>query len=280
MKRALLLLAACTRPPAPAPVGNVATTADEYLVWTVDDNDHGTTLWLDAMGNLRGHADGVLIAAAGTVWRLDTRTTTFPLRTCDQIDHDSPAPPAGDNGSGTQLLLTPPGGDPLTLNDPWEDEGYANLDWSATLEASLGPYVFVETQAITYGCGAHGGEEMNASGFDLGTRAEIPLMPGGDRAAAGEALEADEVQLVETIPAFADGAVGVRHLFIKDDCYACGNGLWSSYTSGAWIDDATLPYPLSKLPSVPRAVAAHATTERAGISWGPPATWRALFSPP
>jgi hypothetical protein len=244
-------------------------------VWNADDKDHASTLEVDANGNVSAHDDGVVIAAAGTRWRLRTTSHKRTLPSCDQIDGHLGGQPNGGAEDGTLVELVPEaGGTPFALDArPAEADAQDELTWTASLLASYGPYVFVQTYESAYGCGAHGGEDYEAHAIDLSTRAELAAPKPDDDLAAQVAEQLQVVdaaaQLAEWIPAWTAGVAHLRELYEVDTCYACGNGLWSSYTSAAWIDGGDLPPPLDALPPVPHAVAALAQGAHAGISWGP-----------
>jgi hypothetical protein len=286
----LLPLAACGAAPRGEPVANeLAPAAVDYLVWT----DAGTT-WVDASGEVRGHAPGVVIAAGGSLWRLSSDEVSVPLRTCDEIEREPmPAPSgAGDVAHGVEISLRELGGDRrLAVGAPPADEGFAQLDWGSSLIGSVGPYLFAETAIETYGCGAHGNHEVIATSYDLAARAARPIVSDADAApsapeaatalseALGAELSAADVHHGETRPVWRVGTLGAAHLFWADACYACSTGDWSSYTAAVWVDALALPPAFAALPTVPRAVAALAATTPSGISWGTPTDrWRAAFA--
>jgi hypothetical protein len=293
----LFLLAACgAHAPSPATVDNhVSNATGDYLVWTVSSQGQAETRWLDASGQERGRALGVLIASGGHLYRLDENHTSTQLRTCDQLDNDDHGPPAGESSDGTILQLTPlDGGEPLHLDDAIPDDSYSSLSYGATLQASFGPYLFVETAMEEYACGAHGSNDVGAQIFDLQARSAIaPMVKDGDGALAPLTAQAykdlsedsgdlsdGSVHVGEMRPVWRDGATQMSYLLWIDACYACGNGNWSSYTSGDWYTSATLPPQLASLPTLPAPIErALESGAQAGVSWGQADEgWRRVFT--
>src|SRR4051812_13753 len=126
-------LAACGGARAPAPVENrLPATAVDYLVWTANDQG-ASTMWLSSDGEARGSAAGIVTAGGDRLGKPEPPAPRFPLRPCDEIDHDPPLPPsgAGEQASGRDLAAVPlDGGATLALGEPVADEGSEELEWT------------------------------------------------------------------------------------------------------------------------------------------------------
>jgi hypothetical protein len=190
----------------------------------------------------------------------------------------------------------------IALADGAADDEVADLHHGASVVGGLGRYVIVVESEYVFACGAHGNEDVQARTIDATTGAEVApwvSIAEVDAAAAraraalispgaltdGDAL--GEAQLGVTVPTWTDGRVGVSHLIYFDTCYACGNGVWSSYTSGGWAAGDKVPAAVAnEARDVPAPVARALSSisapsdapAQAGVSWGAvTSAWTAAF---
>jgi hypothetical protein len=278
------LAAACGGPTqAAAPADDLG-----YLVWTAAPSQ---TIWFDADGAERGRADGVWIRTDETLWRLEERTVSRVTTGCELGGGDRPPP-----GRATAALPTLLSADRQTRVVPWptELEGtdeYATWDERTVVVASLGDRLFFLDYTDAYACGAHGNQGVAAATYDLPARrltstaprpAEPRLAALADAALTEpvDRLDADGWQIGATVPSWTGDRLGARHLVFVSTCYACGNGEWSSYTWGQWIEDVRLPDDWPRPDPPPAVRAALIGDSPRGLSWGlADATWRATFTP-
>jgi len=286
--------------PAATPLSNQPMSASGFVAWM--DSGHGPqSRWLDADGVERGSAAGQYVVRAGRLARVTRTEIAVPLTGCS-ITGDSPIEPA--TGHGDRLTVVdvadPAAIAPLTLAEPGPDgDGLGELDHGARVRGGLGRFVMIEESTYVFGCGAHGNNAVAAHLIDLSAGATVPW-PLTDQDIARFAPEVIDglrengflddtpaVHFGESLPVWRNGAAALRHLLWLDTCYACGNGEWSSYTSGSWVVDAHLPPAFAaEAAAVPPAVAQVLTAmdggggAEVGVSWGTPdERWAATFSP-
>lgn len=307
------LLAACFRGgPAETEAPEAGAGDTGYLVWQTTANGEATTTWLDADGRERGRASGRWLAVDGAL--LVERRVVRDRATTGCRERDDGTLEAGQAhldevwleragaapGAAARVAVSPAAW-------PGDIEEVAEWTQAVTVRASLGPLVFGERATDVFACGAHGSVGMTA--FVLDTRAghlrEVAERPASEALASliAAAVVADHAEasggpsggpiepidedarwrLVETLPAWRAGVLGARALAVVDACYACGNGMWSSYTAGVWIDPGAPPAGWTALArGLPRPVAARLAAgdgRDQGVSWGPvDARWQAAFA--
>ncbi len=126
---------------------------------------------------------------------------------------------------------------------------------------SVGPYTFVKTTTYAFTCGAHGHAAMHFAVTDLdgGRAVDVVAELGGERLVAQlaplavEAFRArpeslgagpftpESVAVTAAAPRWRDGRLVIALQYTSDACYACGDGLWSSYTVSTWADAPVVP---------------------------------------
>ncbi len=250
-------------PAPPAPRVNA-------LVWTATPSGEPPlqdlllrTRWVrvDPSGvpEVLGEHDGLVYAADDGLRRVDATRTERPGRQCDR----SP---------GTNVersLLWRRGDAPAVVIDPLAldpelpaEEPYEWID-AVSLDAQVGPWLFVHAVAMDHGCGAHPNTEHAARVIDLrsGEPFEVlkepsvwapvqalreaalqPLTaarPNG--MPAGEAAEAGELEVARLVPRWTPEGLVVAAQFAAATCYACSDGSWSSYTVSETTDLAQVP---------------------------------------
>lgn len=277
-----------------APAGPEA--APEFLVWSAGEGGV-TTRWLDGDGHERGRTRGIVVAAGGTAWRVEQASHRRTTTGCAMGDEDATP------GSATLTDLVATTADARTRvvvvrPEASAGDGYQDYDHGVAVMAGLGPRLFGVESVSGYACGAHGGVDDQAFEFDLNQRVHRAITPrvapdvlgpkirAAFERAAIEGLEIDSpFKVAESVPVWSDGALTARHLVIIDTCYACGNGEWSSYTSGLWIDDVRIPdewrAAAGAIPAPVIAAIGNPGATPTGVSWGvADDAWRALFAPP
>lgn len=309
----LLALSALAGPPAAAK----AAVDGGYLVWTAAGEAAdaaaggvpGRTVWLDAAGREQASREGVWIAHDGRLYRLERRRAAVALPGCDREEGDPAAPDEGvpDAGKLAGLYLAPVGaGEPIALR-PLPDaaeEGASEHEEHVVLQAALGPYLFVEERSYTYSCGAHGFTTVSAFVYDLGAgarttalepaaaeRARLEKAARAKFAAERRAAEDGEgggmgpdkdgsLGLAATLPHWIRGRLRLDHLWWADACYACGDGVWTSYTTTTVVPGRAVPAALTPWAKLPAPVVARleaAGETPAGVSAAPEAL-RAAFA--
>ncbi len=252
------------------PAGSAASqgAASVYL-WAVDSEGAApTTYALANDGTVLSQMPGIHIYSAGTEWTSDVTVEEVPTAPCESRPDEAP-----EKGRGVRVRLVPADTRraPLELVAPVADGSANQVEQSARILASLGPYVFVEDSTYTYTCGAHGNTGMSFAvwNIDQGRRvdllSELPdceaLLAEGKRAidARGGAVDfsrpEDPPTLTELLPRLAPtGGIEASALVTVSSCYACTEGGWSSYTVSTEVP-TQLPWRLRALGAPPAAVA-------------------------
>ncbi len=151
--------------------------------------------------------------------------------------------------------------DNLKFDPDLSSEGY-----SIDLMASLGPYLFLYEVGYAYGCGAaHGNTGASFTLLDANTMQPVELLTKDELArvnselmdqafqqtqAATEHFDDSKPQWTLALPRVnKDGAPELLHQFTASSCYACSDGLWSSYSQSVrlpttWMPARLQPYAL------------------------------------
>jgi hypothetical protein len=310
---ALLLLvgAACTAPPAddraaiPAaasalrPAEGTAAAPDQaYLVWSTDSADAAETAWIDGEGRVVARRPGVYAAGGGTVWRWTEAKTPWKGVDCECLR-------AEEYAEGAQCVATAPvavaalvdeSGErtiPMLVLPTGEDLEIAPPEQEARPLSGVGPFLLVERRMETYACGAHGSVGVEWAAYDLRAGAPAALLDSAETHAAtareGAAALAElrremepeeaarrEVELTAVEARWSpDGALRVGYQFTTGACYACSDGLWSSYTRSAVVPAGSVPRPLAAFTPAPEAVRRHWRASPPGERAG----WSAVDAP-
>jgi hypothetical protein len=218
-------------------------------------------------GTVLSQSAGIHVWAAGTEWSSEATEETVPTTPC------TGGPDlAAQGGRGVRVRLVAVDGSqpPLELVAPSTDDQANEVDQSARLLASLGPYLFVEESTYAYTCGAHGNTGVSFAVWNVDERRKVDLLSDlPDRqallAAGKRAIDArpdavdfsrpqDPPTLTEILPRIgAHGHVEASALVSVPSCYACTDGGWSSYTVSTEVT-TQLPWRLKALGQPPRAV--------------------------
>jgi hypothetical protein len=136
--------------------------------------------------------------------------------------------------------------------------------------ASLGPYLFVEQSTYAYACGAHGFTMASFVVWDIEKARTIDLIsqiPNREalfaeaaRQLAEEATDGHgtfgdgKAEITEVLPVVeGSGKVAWQVQLTVPTCYACGDGLWSSYTHSVRVKTPA-PAPLASFRELPSQV--------------------------
>jgi hypothetical protein len=219
-------------------------------------------------GTLLTTRPGLRVWAAGTEWVSEATEEAVPTTACEEEGPER----AAQEGQGIRVRMVP--GDsshtPLEIVSP-APAGANEVDQSARLLGSVGPYVFVEGTTYEYTCGAHGNTDVWFAVWNLEEGRMVDLLSNvPDRehvlAQGRDAIDArsdaldfsrpdDPPALTELLPRVtADGRLEVSALVTVASCYACTEGGWSSYTVSTEVP-AQPPWRLTALGPAPRAVA-------------------------
>lgn len=263
------MLLACHAPGVQVPAGTPASqgAASVYL-WAVSgEGTAPTTFALANDGTVLSQMPGIHIYSAGTEWTSEVTVEDLPTTPCEEHPDDAP-----EKGRGVRVRLVPADTRraPLELVVPPADGSVNQIEQSARVLASLGPYVFVEESTYEYTCGAHGntGFSFAVWNIDEGRRvdllAELPdweaLLAEGKRAidARSDAVDFsrpdDPPAVTELLPRIGPrGGIQATALVTVASCYACTDGGWSSYTVSTEVP-SQLPWRLRALGTTPNAV--------------------------
>jgi hypothetical protein len=265
--------AAVRIPSAPAHAKAARVEAPPVAAWAwVREMDRTRTLALDSEGNVVGTIDGIAIMTKKGLVRVTETKVPVATQPCERFDdkgnelpRDQWDPPQA--GEATRMsLATAEGSVPFV--SPEAGDGANELQHSAEIVASVGPYLFVRESMYAYACGAHGFTSVSAMVYDVEQRAEVPMAPAkSDEAAlrkrAALALTSDDgfdpdgeagVELTEAQPEWKGASLSLKFQFTAGTCYACGDGAWSSYTKSVALDAPALPRELAPYANPPEAV--------------------------
>jgi hypothetical protein len=272
-----------TSVPAPAHATPPTVPQAQLLVWaTGGEGTLPTTYGVANDGTVVSRTPGIRIWAAGTEWTSDVTVETVPTSPCEGHAAATVEP-----GRGVRVRLVPadPSRAPLELVSPASEEA-AEIEQSARLLASVGPYVFVEDWTYAFTCGAHGNTGVGFTvwnveeGRPVDLLADLPdrehLLAEGKRIidtkpdAADFSRPEDPPTITELLPRIGSrGQIRATVLVTVPSCYACTEGGWSSYTMSTEVP-TQLPWRLRDLGQPPCAlgtfVAAHPDLTIGGYS--------------
>lgn len=261
-----LLAASCAHAPPPppsvaieapkAPASAPAVADLRFVVWTLSDGKPKSRLVsVGPRGATElGVADGAIFVWGQRAYRFVTQDSEVTLVDCDPTKNGAPLP---EKGSLHRPALEELGrNERVVLDTDPVSEGMNELEQTAEIQASLGPYVFVTSHLASYSCGAHGSFDQWSLVWDLRSGKRTSIASAADvpreHEHARKALESsdrgwddplplDDVTLVETLPTFAEGRFSLDLHFVASACYACSDGGWSAYTHSTIESAETLP---------------------------------------
>jgi hypothetical protein len=269
---------------APQNVEKATPSGTRVLVWTVNQDGERMTWTLDEAGDPAELRDGIRIAARGAVWDWHETVEKLATTACPTFDDNGVEQPPGaapEPGTGVRIALErEDGGDRSELVAPQSAEGAQDLEQTVDLVASVGPYLFIRESTYAYTCGAHGNVGVSFRVYDAEHGLDVWSSADGQRfvdlvAVARETTRARSELLVDDdVAAFAsdgklpldltaivptyhtDGALEMGLQFTADTCYACSDGVWSSYTKSTTEPLDDLPATLRPWATAPTGVAA------------------------
>lgn len=244
-----------------------ARAAPTMLVWVRDRQGAAWTYQVQPDGTAGTRLEGVHFTAAGSAWTWVTQTLDVETEPCDlslgarhpaQVGTVTRATIAGASGR-EQVVVDPP----ASCDEHCPNE----LKHVVQPIATVGPYVFVETSEYTYACGAHGATQTSFLVWDVERGRPVDMVgllpdPAELRADAARRLAADEQQLgapfgsappaiTEIVPVVEGRRLAFDAQLTIDACYACSDGLWSSYTRSVRVRTAppAVLVPFTTLPA-------------------------------
>ncbi len=239
------------------------------LVWGTSGEDAPPSTYAIADdGAIVSRANGIRIWASGTEWSSEVGVEPVFTRPCEEGPEW-----AAQEGRGVRVRLVPSDASRAALEivTPASGDDANEVQQSARLLASVGPYVFVEESTYTYACGAHGNTGVSFAVWNLDDGRAVDLLSDlPDRehllASGKSAIDAqpdavdfsrpeDPPALTELLPRIGPhGHLEASALVTVASCFACTDGGWSSYTVSTQVP-APLPWRLRGLGAPPRAVA-------------------------
>lgn len=261
----------CSQGPAAGSAGHRTPEAlprAHTLVWATPAEDGPpSTYALADDGETLSQRDGIRIGSAGTEWTCEVSVEPIATRACEE----GPQQPAQE-GRGVRVRLVPSdrARSALEIVAPSSGDQVNEIQQSARLLASVGPYVFVEESTFTYTCGAHGNTGVSFAVWNLDDGRQVDLLselPDREHllATGKSAIDAmpdaidfsrpeDPPMITELLPRFGPrGRLETTALVTVASCYACTTGGWSSYTVSTQVP-VPLPWRLRGLGEPPRAV--------------------------
>lgn len=162
------------------------------------------------------------------------------------------------SSSKPDLVIVPPAEKEKEPNTVVEDKRIASI------QAVVGPYVFVQVAGEFFGCGAAhpvGGTSASVWNVRLGTEVEL-TPPDGTDVKAAEALKdrgyGDTITLVEARPRFdPHGHLTISWRYEKATYYADSDGEGHAYTVSTWVTPEELPSELAEMADPPPALASY-----------------------
>lgn len=289
--------AVCAALTLPLALATPALAQEAWLVWTAPGKGLGQSQLLEmtAMGPQIAASSAGFVAAHGSrVWSVRPVTVQLPVVACgcltaaerDSYNPDKPPPRCVskkpfqslqlvDALTGKARLLAPP---PPHLS---AEEGEPT--WRIELLGQVGQYVLAQEYTWESPCmAAHGGaaaafialDLASGKAVDLWAKAEHDqlLRAGRDKAltAIREALKkagedgrmvdemADTLSIQAVSPAWdAAGRLQPRWLYVIGWDYASGDGVWGSYSRGAWVQISQKLKRFANQPLLPLPVRLH-----------------------
>lgn len=246
-----LALAPASAPAPAAPTTDAAGEDDPddrvFLVWARGGEAPPTTFTVAGDGSVLRAELGIVIAGPRGLWSWEEAEEALATVPCDI--GNGPAGERGE-GKGTRAAMVLRGGaERQEVVTPPEGGDANEIGHGADVLASVGPYLFIRESTYVYACGAHGGSGAEFHVWDLERGAtlalleEVPDVPALQQTAAealaegeGEDEERDLPELTMITPAYQPGGrLRWDAQLTGWACYACSDGLWSSYSRSAVV---------------------------------------------
>jgi hypothetical protein len=253
---------------------------EAYLVWSAAAVDSpARTVWIDGQGRPVAQRAGVVAGGSGGLWAWTEGKETTRGVDCECLRN-------AEDPDNAQCLVQ---GEVATVHladllsgrrvgvvaaEP-SDENALPEQRAAPL-AGVGPYLFVEADYDVYSCGAHGFHNVEARVYDLSRGGAVVELLDSAQAlaveeregvAARRALEdefddddwvegsVESVYLTEVEAKWTQaGTLDVAYQLTTGACYACSDGLSSSYSRSAVVPASSVPPALAEWTRAPEAV--------------------------
>ena len=242
----------------------------EVLVWGKTGDGPRTTYRVAGDGRVLGEEPAVVIMTSRgeLVWR--EREEDVKLGGCEEGTPGELLEP----GKVTHAWLAPRDDQPrqVVVDPSNEGDGVEQLTHVVELLGSVGPYLFVHENVDLFACGPHGNSMASFHLWDaeagkpldllldlpnkltLARRAE-PMLDEGDMDPEEARKEEDLPELVQIQPVYGErGGLRVDAQFMRADCYACSDGLWSTYTRSVILPSEWMPERFAAWSTPPVAV--------------------------
>lgn len=246
----------------------------EILLWGHVGDAAPRTYRLDGSGRVIAEEEGIVIATARGEWRWETRPVRVKTVACDFGNGPEDDPGEGNMTQASLRLRTGGSAERQEVIVPEGPEGANQVEHVVTVNGSAGPILFLEEGTYEYACGAHGGSAAEFHAWDVERGKVVDLLAqvpelGVLKARAEKILDEGEEDpeearkdesppdLVQLLPRYdARGKLGLDAQFARFACYACGDGMWSSYTRSAVVPSGWIPERIAPFAAPPEAVTA------------------------
>jgi hypothetical protein len=209
----------------------------------------------DGSGHVIDERPGIWIHTSKGELGLVLETKQIALSGCS-IDE---TPPQRGQGTLTIVELRSPDGraEQTLLGAGFDEFDVNDLEHGAEVLGTIGSVVFLNEHTYVYACGAHGNTTAGFFAWDAELGKAIDLfaaVPNQDvlskkanaliNAESGDDASVDDDVLptiVQLLPVYsARGALRLDAQWMRSACYACSDGLWSSYSRSAILETGFL----------------------------------------
>lgn len=255
---------ASTTPAVPLAAGSKSVFTEPapggpgILVWgrTAKEEPRTYRVSDDGSGHVIDERPGIWLNTSKGELVLHIETKQIELSGCS-IDETPPQ-----RGQGTLSIVelrTPDGRTAQTLLGAGFDEFDVNdLEHGAAVLGTIGSVVFLNEHTYVYACGAHGNTTAGFLAWDAEIGKAIDLLADVPNQAvlakkanalinaeAGDDASVDDdvlPEIVQLLPVYSGrGVLRLDGQWMRSACYACSDGLWSSYSRSAILETGFLP---------------------------------------
>ena len=227
------------------------------VFWVRNGRGETSSAWVEN-GRVVAVRPGIVLGIGDGLWRWSTNAVDAPTRydcETDRVGRDLVG-----MGSATRATLTRldrPGQVVVVEPALRTAERSADFRHTVALDGSLGPVLFLTERSWHFECGAHGDEEVAFHAWDAERRATVafsaelrrsdPRLLRRARAAFRELAETGDVYEPPVVPTRVapmfspEGNVWFEHEFAARTCYACSDGVWSSFTRSVRVRTFSVP---------------------------------------
>lgn len=247
--------------------GNAASTetspdGSEILLWgrVGDEAPKTYRIASDGSGKVMEEMVGIWIATSKGELHLVTTSKPIVLEGCREEEGGPAIGPGGEGRLSLVELKTPEGRIAQTIIDA-KFTGTLDVDQmehDASVIGTIGTVIFIHESTFLYACGAHGNTSAGFLTWDAEVGAPVELLDAipnkaelaklaakdmNERFHEDDSLhEDDHPELVQLVPTYGPrGALMLEPQLTRSACYACSDGLWSSYSQSAVLESSFLP---------------------------------------